>query len=186
MATPSSNLFTCTPIPSFEYRLYNSNWLSGPDELLNSDENINVAFDFDDTLVTKVVENKFFIYRPKKYVMSILISHLNRHDNVFIITGRKKTDQDIVKRIIINNLGEKRHAKMTYFFTGDDNRTKAFFLQKNNIDVFYGDSDSDMLYAIKAKVTPVRILKSISTLDKSIMNVGMYGEYVLPCSQLTE
>jgi acid phosphatase class B len=68
--------------------------------------------------------------------------------------------------------------------------SKTSQIESNNVDIYYGDSDSDMQYALAAqvkKVRPIRVLRSTMSENKPIpansYNPGSFGEEIIVNSE---
>ncbi len=72
--------------------------------------------------------------------------------------------------------------KSRFFFAGDKG-SKHRFLENGNYLLFFGDGDSDISDARKAKIYPIRILRSPKSTFKDDYSPGTQGEFVLPFSQ---
>ena len=56
---------------------------------------------------------------------------------------------------------------------------KTHFIEQHGIQLYYGDSDTDVTEAQEAGIRVVRILRAAITTDNRTVNVGGYGEEVL-------
>ncbi len=193
---------------------------------------LRVGFDIDDTTL---YSERAFVVAPKTETGRTDYSWINTHDKeyslfiepvvtlinyfrahgheVFFITARPSVNGDSVGVFLAKNLNFDVKVDSNLFFSPkeyfNDFRytTKHRVMKKLGIDIYYGDSDTDMIAAIKADVHPVRIVRSVvsikeyganyfgNTLDgksheapfgKTDLNifykasVGIYGESIYP------
>lgn len=193
---------------------------------------LKVGFDIDDTVL---YSERAFVVAPKTESGRIDYSWINTHDKeysifidpvvtlinyfrahgheVFFITARPGPNGDSVAVFLSKNLNFDVKVDSNLFFSpkeyvnGFKYTTKHHIMKKLGIDIYYGDSDTDMIAAIKADVHPVRIVRSDASIKeygrnyfgdtndgKSVeapfnkkdlnqfykANVGIYGESIYP------
>ncbi len=154
---------------------------------------LKVGFDIDDTTL---YSERAFVVAPKTESGSTDYSWINTHDNeyslfidpvvtlihyfrahgheVFFITARPGVNGNNVGDFLAKNLNFDVKVDSNLFFSPKENvdnfryTTKHRIMKKLGIDIYYGDSDTDMIAAIKADVHPVRIVRS----DASIKEYG--------------
>jgi len=152
---------------------------------------LNVGFDIDDTVL---YSERAFVAAPKtengktdyawintndkKYSLFIgpvvtLVDYLRAHGHaVYFITARPGPNGDSLAVFLTENLNFAVKVDSNLFFSpkkfenGFKYTTKHRVMQKLGIDLFYGDSDTDIIAAIKADVHPVRIVRSKASLDE--------------------
>jgi hypothetical protein len=111
------------------------------------------------------------IIEPVKTLIHFFRAH--GHD-VYFITARPGVNGEHVADFLERKLGFEIEVNKNLFFSPKESlgehryTTKHKLMQKLNIDIFYGDSDTDMIAAIKADVHAVRIVRS----DSSIVEYG--------------
>ena len=139
--------------------------------------------------------------------------HLNGHE-VYFITARSGENGHFVAEYLSDVVGFDVKEGINLFFSpkekidGNKFTTKHKVMKYLDLDMYYGDSDSDIMAAIKADVYPIRIVRHHSSVkqyssnyfgntllkDKSIKtpfnshdlklfydaNVGMFGESIYP------
>lgn len=156
-----------------------------------------VAFDYDDTLVFStpaftrgftdtaqpytpqfwsIVNRSYDLEKPK--IMTWGLAWLFRvfGFKVTILTNRPATDGEALQKE-----WRKLVTRNNFVFTGDKAKTHAY-LQGGNYLLYFGDGDADISEAQKAKVFPVRILRSKKSTTKDDYHPGTLGEFVLPFS----
>lgn len=138
--------------------------------------------------------------------------HLNGHE-VYFITARSGENGHFVAEFLSDVVGFNVEVGKNLFFSpkqyidGHKFTTKHKVMTYLGLDIYYGDSDSDIMAAIKADVYPVRMVRHQSSVDvygrnyfgdtikdKSMKNpfsgddlklfyqakVGMFGESIYP------
>jgi len=144
-----------------------------------------VGFDIDDTVLNS---EQSFIISQKMGNGAIDYAWINTHDRqnsvpipptvklikyfiahghaVFFITARPGDNGQYVGDYLSEIAGFSVNVDETLFFSpketvnGFDYTTKHIIMEKLDLDLFYGDSDRDIMAAIKARVFPVRIVRS--------------------------
>ena len=151
---------------------------------------LNVGFDIDDTVLYS--EEAFQTY-IKKNGYPINYGWINQNDknfsypitptidlihffrskghNVFFITARSDINGQYLAKHLTNELDYKVKKDVDLFYMpkekiGDKRfTTKHKKIKELNLDIFYGDSDSDIIAALKAGVHPVRVVRNIESID---------------------
>ncbi len=154
---------------------------------------LKVGFDIDDTTL---YSERAFMVAPKTETGSTDYSWINTNDKdyslfiepvvtlinyfrahgheVFFITARPGVNGDSVAVFLAKNLNFDVKVDSNLFFSPKEYfndfkyTTKHRVMEKLGIDIYYGDSDTDIIAAIKADVHPVRIVRS----DASIKEYG--------------
>lgn len=162
-----------------EYIAYISPKLSTP---------VTVGFDLDDTLldnqpswIAAATAQKGKIFTPafwaelnssscvndavKTKVKQIVDWHKSQGHKIVVITARHSSPNHIVDTCLQNLYG---YALPVIF--APDGKTEA--LTDNAVQVFYGDSDSDIKYALQAHAIPVRIIRSKRSINPSPIHIG--------------
>lgn len=113
---------------------------------------------------------------PKNSARKLLEMHKKRGDRIYFITARvKPKGEEILTKCLHKAFKLTNQPKV--IFSG--NITKAKFIRENNIKLFYGDSDLDILHAHEAKVRAIRFERSPLSVNKYNYNPGAYGEEIL-------
>ncbi len=156
---------------------------------------LNVGFDIDDTVLFS--ENMFVHYiaeygRPinydwintndKNYSVPIkptidLVHYFwtNGH-NVYFITARSDGNGNVLAEYLTDILGYSITKDVNLFFMPKEEIENQRFTTKHrkmndlNLDLYYGDSDTDIIAALKASVHPVRVVRSSASLKEYSSN----------------
>jgi acid phosphatase (class B) len=117
---------------------------------------------------------------PKIKALDVAKMHLKRGDEVIFITAREKTKTENLTNII-KRLFEKEFPDYNpkVFFTGLKKDSKVSVMLDNKVDIYYGDSDSDIIQARKANARGIRIIRARNANHKPIPESGALGEEVL-------
>lgn len=152
---------------------------------------LNVGFDIDDTVL---FSRDVFLSIPKNKNNPIDYSWVNMQDeklslfieptvklikyfknnghNIFIITARSGENGHYLAELLSDSLGLNIKKNENLFFCpkesidGKRYTTKHYQMKKLNLDLFYGDADSDMIAALKANVHPVRIVRHNMSIEQ--------------------
>ena len=193
---------------------------------------LNVGFDIDDTVL---FSRDVFLNIPKDKRNPIDYGWVNTHDdgmsiyidptvklinyfisnghNVLFITARSGENGEALATFLSQGLGFPIKKNMNLFFApsekinGKNHTTKHRIMKRLNLDLFYGDGDSDIVASLISGVYPVRIVRHESSIlqygpnyfgnthsgnsnkspfnskDLAIFyssNVGMFGESIYP------
>ena len=158
----------------------------------NSDPGqLRVGFDIDDTVLFSraIFENLppdkrnpidfgWVNIHDRQYSLLIapiaeLIHFYRGHGHgVYFITARPGINGDSVAVFLTEQLGFQVTKDKNLFFEPKENvgdyryTTKHHRIDKLRLDIFYGDSDTDIVAAIKARVQPVRVVRHQSSVDQ--------------------
>ena len=152
---------------------------------------LNVGFDIDDTILfsrdvfLNIPESKS---NPTDYgwvnmqdeKLSLFIEptvelvkyFIKNGHNVFFITARSGENGHYLAKFLSDGLGLDVIINENLFFCPkesiNDKRftTKHYQMKKLNLDLFYGDADTDMIAALKASVHPVRIVRHNESIEQ--------------------
>jgi acid phosphatase (class B) len=152
---------------------------------------LRVGFDIDDTTLyserafvvapkteTGHTDYSWINTRDKEYSLLIdpvitLIHYFRAHGHeVFFITARPGPNGDSVAVFLSESLNFDVKVDSNLFFSpkeyvnGYKYTTKHRVMEKLGIDIYYGDSDTDIIAAIKADVHPVRIVRSNASIKE--------------------
>jgi len=152
---------------------------------------LNVGFDIDDTVLfsrdvfLNIPENKndpidysWINMQDEKLSLFIeptveLIKYFkNNGHNIFFITARSGENGHYLAKFLSKNLSFEIVTNKNLFFcpketiNGKRYTTKHRQMEKLGLDLFYGDADTDMIAALKAKVHPVRIVRHKNSIDQ--------------------
>lgn len=158
---------------------------------------LGVGFDYDDTLVFSapayqkafarstqpfspgfwsIVNQSYDLEKPKliPYVLAWGFRILGFR--VVVISSRPAVDSEALKK-------EWRYLVGRGYFIFASGEGKHAYLQNGNYLLFFGDGDSDIQEARRARVFPVRIRRSAKSIFKEDYHPGTLGEFVLPLSE---
>ena len=152
---------------------------------------LRVGFDIDDTTL---YSERAFVVAPKTESGKTEYSWINTHDNeysllidpvitlinyfrahgheVFFITARPGPNGDSVAVFLSKNLNFDVKVDSNLFFSpkeyldGFKYTTKHRKMVELDLDIYYGDSDTDIVAAIKADVHPVRVVRSNASIKE--------------------
>ena len=152
---------------------------------------LNVGFDIDDTILfsrdvfsnipaeqrnpidygwVNKQDKKLSIY-IKPTVKLVNYYRSNGH-NVFFITARSGENGKYLAKFLSKGLGMKIVKNKNLFFCpsetidGFKHTTKHRVMKLLDLDLYYGDGDSDIVAALKADVFPVRIIRHQKSIDQ--------------------
>ena len=170
----------CSPIPFIYQKSYSGNDLK---MFLDKPTYRNIGYDYDDTINTHLYGAGVKEQTVNKKIKQKIIKDFMLERHVFVISNRNRGEIYPVMDFLIKNFGAEYSKKMTVILLGGSNEKKFNYIRSNNIDVFYGDSDSDIQNAIIGGAIPVRVLRNKRSTDKLGVHIGKFGEYFLTCSQ---
>ncbi|NLB34595.1 MAG: hypothetical protein GX817_02070 [Elusimicrobia bacterium] len=159
----------------------------------------NVGFDVDDTLLfstpafmkgfesdTRPFSKEFWevvnVSDPgnsivKKSVEKILIDHQEAGDVIYIITARKPYNGHVMKEY----LSEEFSVPIENIYFAPDGKTELMI--DLEMDIFYGDADTDITDAYDAGAIAYRIERSTESSYTEKYNPGKYGEPIIENSE---
>ena len=117
------------------------------------------------------------VSKIKQKTRKIIEEHLKRGHKVYFITARRDVEGEKLKEFLSRELGI---PKQNIFFAPHG---KTQLIKQLGIDAFYGDSDSDMRYAIEAGAMPIGILRNPKSSYKRSYNPGSFDEFIIPDSE---
>lgn len=116
---------------------------------------------------------------PKEAARHVIEMHRKRGDRIYFITARPEVKGEILTSLLHREF--KLEGQPNAIFSGKT--SKAVFIKKHGISLFYGDSDSDISEAHDAGIRAIRFLRSPISTNKSRYNPGKHGEIVLQDSE---
>jgi acid phosphatase (class B) len=156
---------------------------------------LKVGFDLDDTLLSSTPAfNKGFksVRQPfsnlfwitvnksdkgnsvvKKKAVEILKKHQQNGDEIYIITARRPYGTEPLIDFI-NETFKIKKENIYFAPRGKTDRIKSL-----GLDIFYGDSDSDISAAVKAGARAIRIMRSSESWNKKKYHPGRYNEQII-------
>ncbi len=113
---------------------------------------------------------------PKNSAIKLLEMHKKRGDTIFFITAREQPQgEEILTKCLHKAFNLKNQPKT--IFSGNTPKTK--FIKENKIELFYGDSDTDILHAQNANIRAIRIERSPLSVNKYNYTLNAFGEEIL-------
>jgi acid phosphatase (class B) len=163
-------------------------------------KSLKVGFDVDDTLLFSspgfdrakarkdvkpyswlfwriVNESDAELSTVKKKTREILEKHKAEGAEIFVVTARHPHGGEELMRYLYRELG----VPPTHVFF--ETKGKAERLEELGIEIFYGDSDSDITAAKEAGAKGIRILRSPKSSYKGKYNPGKFGEEIIEGSE---
>lgn len=116
---------------------------------------------------------------PKEIARKLIVFHKERGDNMFFITGRNPTETETLSEILARTFDLENSNPVIFCGANPGENPKIAPLQENNIQIYYGDSDSDILAAQAIRIRAIRILRADNTTHKPLPDIGNLGEEVL-------
>ncbi|MCC7430614.1 acid phosphatase AphA, partial [bacterium] len=120
---------------------------------------------------------------PKESARQVIEIHKKRGDSIYFITARPKTVTETVTELLAKTFGIENPNKAIFTDHKKGENTKIKPLTDNKIEIYYGDSDSDIEAAIAAKARPIRIMRAGNSTNKPMPQNGKFGEEVLVNSE---
>lgn len=160
---------------------------------------LRVGFDLDDTLVFSTpafsyayrkggtgtgasfwaLVNSYPLSKQliKRKAVALLRAHQRKQAKIFIITARRPAGKQPVVAFVSTNFNiPPAHIHF-------EPRGKTRRMRRLRLDIFYGDSDSDIRDAQTAGVRGIRILRSPRSSYKRNYNPGKFGEPIVKGSE---
>ncbi len=161
-----------------------------------------VGFDLDDTLVfsTPTFERAYKMAKSRNFepfskqfwsvvnaldasrsciktsVVDILEKHQRRKREIFVITAREPYNTEPARKFVNETFG----IPEDHLYFEPNGKTKR--LKELGIDIFYGDSDSDVTDAQKAGIKAVRVQRNPKSAYEIKYHPGKFGETILSSS----
>ncbi len=110
---------------------------------------------------------------PKKLATAILREYQRRHVTIYAITARKSFGGETLKQYVSSKFG----IPEDHIFFEPESKTDR--LKELKLDVFYGDSDTDIKFSMEAGVKGIRVLRHPYSTYWKHYEPGKYGEIVL-------
>lgn len=206
--TVSLFLLSCSPIDQEE----NIRWISFDDiaSSLQSHPPMSVGFDIDDTVLFSSPgyyygqmkyspENSSYLTRidfwqemnngldafslPKEIARKLIAFHLERGDSIYFITGREPTESESLTELLARTFGLDKPNKVIFTGPSSKENPKIRPLREHNIQIYYGDSDSDIQAAQSLRIRAIRIIRAGNSTHKPFPKTGGLGEEVLRDSE---
>lgn len=166
---------------------------------------ISVGFDIDDTLMfsapgfyrgSQIYGNRYTsnpefwkqmnngwdeFSVPKQVGRDLIAMHLRRHDHIYFVTARSKTDTETVSAILKKSFDIPASDMNPVIFSGSKHgeNTKTPWLQQLGIKIYYGDADADIQAAHDANARGIRVLRATNSTYVPHPLAGAMGEEVI-------
>ena len=112
----------------------------------------------------------------KKRAEQILEMHKKKGDLIYVITSREPYGAENLKIFLYDRFGVP--LENIYFESDKTGRIKEL-----GLNIYYGDSDSDIKAALEAGAIPYRIQRARESSYKNKYNPGSYGENIIEGSE---
>ncbi|NOR12362.1 MAG: acid phosphatase AphA [Candidatus Aminicenantes bacterium] len=116
---------------------------------------------------------------PKEIARKLIAFHKDRGDNIFFITGRNPTETETLTGLLAKTFDLQNPNPVIFCGANPGDNPKIALLQENNIQIFYGDSDGDILAAQAIRIRAIRIIRADNSTHKPLPESGKLGEEVL-------
>ncbi len=119
---------------------------------------------------------------PKPVGLEIAKMHLDRGDSVYFITARTGSNNETLSNTL-RDLLDAPDLDPVVFVGGDPHLSKITAMEARDIQIYYGDADSDITDAQAAGATGIRILRAKNSTVNGETHAGAYGEDVVRDSE---
>jgi acid phosphatase (class B) len=116
---------------------------------------------------------------PKEIARKLIDFHKGRGDNIFFITGRDPTETETLTELLAQTFDLENPNPVIFCGANPGDNQKIAPLDENNIQVYYGDSDMDILAAQAIRIRAIRIIRADNSTHKPLPRIGSLGEEVL-------
>jgi acid phosphatase (class B) len=118
---------------------------------------------------------------PKQIGKRLLDLHIARGDTIVIISKRQSPSDD--SDPCTPRYERMFDVKLQRPVIQTQLKDKTPFICREHLDYYYGDSDSDVLAALTAGVTPIRVKRAADSYARDVVHNGQLGEIVLKDSE---
>lgn len=116
---------------------------------------------------------------PKMSAQALIAMHQARGDDIYFITGRDPSSCEISTNILQKAFNIKKMHKVIFAGSSKEKYNKTPFIKANNIKIYYGDSDGDIISARQAGAEGIRVIRPSNSTNRPIAKNGIYGEKVV-------
>ncbi|MGJ0639109.1 acid phosphatase AphA [Xenorhabdus bovienii] len=118
---------------------------------------------------------------PKQIGITLVQMHLKRGDDIYFITGRKKTKTEKVTHYIQESLNIPTDKMNAVNFSDDKlgKNNKFSWIKEHKLKIYYGDADSDIAVARALNIRGIRILRASNSSYQPLPKAGRFGEEVV-------
>lgn len=120
---------------------------------------------------------------PKEIGKKLIDMHQKRGDEIYFITGRTGSKCEISTQYLKDAFDINNMHKVIFAGSSKTEYTKTKYIKANNIKLYYGDSDGDIISARNAGAEGLRIMRNASSSYKPVPQNGIYGEKIVKDSQ---
>ena len=120
---------------------------------------------------------------PKQIAKELIAMHQSRGDQIYFITARDPSSCEISTELLKKTFNIKKMHKVIFTGSSKTQYPKTPYIKANNIKLYYGDSDGDIISAQKAGAEGIRIVRPSNSTNKPIAKNGIYGEKVVKNSE---
>lgn len=116
---------------------------------------------------------------PKEIARKLIDFHKGRGDNIFFITGRDPTATETLTELLAKIFDLENPNPVIFCGANPGENPKIAPLRENDIRIYYGDSDGDILAAQAVRIRGIRIIRADNSTHKPLPEIGKLGEEVL-------
>lgn len=116
---------------------------------------------------------------PKEIARKLIDLHKGRGDNIFFITGRDPTETETLTELLTKTFDLENPNPVIFCGANPWDNPKIAPLKENDIQIYYGDSDGDILAAQAVRIRAVRIIRADNSTHKPLPKIGNLGEEIL-------
>jgi acid phosphatase (class B) len=116
---------------------------------------------------------------PKEIARKLIAFHKAHGDNIFFITGRDPTETETLTGLLAKTFDLDNPNPVIFCGENPGDNQKIAPLRENNIQIYYGDSDGDILAAQALRIRAIRIVRADNSTHKPLPEIGKLGEEVL-------
>jgi acid phosphatase (class B) len=116
---------------------------------------------------------------PKDIARKLVKFHKGRGDTIFFITGRTPTETETLTTLLAETFDLDNANPVIFCGANPGENQKIAPLRENNIQIYYGDSDGDILAAQAIRIRAIRIIRADNSTHKPLPKIGNLGEEVL-------
>jgi len=120
---------------------------------------------------------------PKEIARKLIAFHLHRGDSIYFVTGREPTEKETLTALLAKMFGLENPNNVIFTGSSNTENPKIRPLRENEIQIYYGDSDSDIRAAQTLRIRAIRIIRAGNSTHKPLPQIGALGEEVLRESQ---
>lgn len=121
--------------------------------------------------------------RPKDIAFKLIEMHQKRGDSIYFITGRTGSDCNFTTQYLQSTFNIENMHDVIFAGSSKKEYLKAKYIKDNNIKIYYGDADGDIISARQAGAEGIRIMRAANSSYQPIPKNGVYGERVVLDSQ---